>query len=110
MIPLERIEALASATKLLLAERRKAALLSDKLATAEGARRNKLNVDLNWLAMHIARHEAKVHALAVDAGLADLREPSHYATRIARPTAWHDYTWEPEKPEALIEAQKRGVE
>lgn len=104
MIPLEDIERLYEAVKALRDERRKAERISKRAFAAEGRQRQKASVDLNWQAMHVERLTAAAHAAAVDAGIADLRDPSYYADRVSRPSAWHDYRWTPALPRALATA------
>jgi hypothetical protein len=102
MIPLEDVERLFAICRRLLHERRRADKISGRiLISSDPSATRKANVDLNWLAMDIARIEAELHAAAVDAGLADLREASHYAERIAKPTGWHTYPWTPAQPRSL---------
>lgn len=97
--PLDDIEALYSAVKLLRDERRKMQKLSDKARDAEGHKsRSKATVDLNWQAFHVNRLEHAAHAAAVDAGLADLRDQSAYATYSVKLTGWHEYEVVPAKP------------
>lgn len=102
MIPLEDIERLFEICRRLRDERKKAARLSDRaLSAASGKAAQKANVDLNWAAMHVGKIEAELHAAAVDAGIADLRDPDHYAERVAKPSSWHSYPWTPAQPRSL---------
>lgn len=108
MISLADIEALHEATKLLLAERRKAEKLSERARNADpGPAAQRAGVNLHHQAAYVARLEAVVHARAVDAGLADLREPEHYADRTEHPDAFHVRRWAPAKPRALAAAEGR---
>lgn len=97
---LEDVERLAEAVKRLLTERRKMAKLGDKCLRdgLSSKQAQKASTDLNWQAMGVAKVEAEVHAAAVDCGLADLREPEHYATRDLNPSPRHRYRWTPPRP------------
>lgn len=98
----EDCERIASIAKRLLAERRqyeRRAAGRDKAITPKQITR--LNTDLNWQAMEIVKVEHELHVACVDAGLADLREASHYGPRDFHPSGWHHYRWEPVKPRAL---------
>lgn len=100
--PLEDVEALFSAVKQLRDERRKMQRLSDKALHAEGPKASqKASVDLNWQAFHVNQIEHAVHAAAVDCGVADLRESSHYATYSVKLTGFHEYQVVPPKPRDL---------
>lgn len=99
---MEDCERIASLAKNLLAERKKYERRSnarhDELSSKQA---QKLNVDLNWAAMEIDKIERQLHVACVDAGIADLREPSHYTERHYHPSGWHHYTWTPPQPAAL---------
>lgn len=97
--PLDDIEALYAAVKVLRDERRKMQRLSDKARDAEGHKaRSKSTVDLNWQAFHVTRLEHAAHAAAVNAGLADLRSREHYATYTVNLSGFHTYEMVPAKP------------
>ena len=99
MIDLVAIERMFDICKRLRDERRKAEKLSERARNADaGKPSQKATVDLNWQAMHVVKLEADLHAAAVDAGIADRREETHYEERVARPSAWHDYPWTPAQP------------
>lgn len=102
--PLEDVEALFEAVKLLRDERRKMAKLSEKAANAPLGKSQKFSVDLNWQAFHVAGIEHRVHAAAVDCGLADLRSDAHYLPYTVRLTGFHEYEQVPAKPRAFSEA------
>lgn len=103
MAPLEDIERLYDAVKLLRDERRKAAKLSERAANADlGKASQKASVDLNWQAFHVAGLEHAVHAAAVDCGYADLRSAAHYRPYTVKLTGFHEYEQVPAKPRALI--------
>jgi hypothetical protein len=96
---LEDIESLFDAVKTLRDERRKMQRLSDKARDADGHKaRSKATVDLNWQAFHVNRLEHAAHAAAVNACIADLREPAAYATYSVKLTGWHEYEVVPTKP------------
>ena len=102
MIALEDVERLYDACKLLRDERRKCAKLSEQARNADlGKSGVRANVDLNSAAVHVIRLESMVHAVAVDAGVADLREASHYREQVVSPSAWHSYPWTPALPRVL---------
>ena len=99
---LEDIETLFAAVKNLRDGRRKMAKLSERAFSAEGVKaRQKSTVDLNWQAFHVNRLEHVAHAAAVDCGLADLREPSHYEPYSVKLTGFHEYEVVPPKPRDL---------
>jgi hypothetical protein len=101
---LDDIERLFDAVKNLRDERRKMQKLSDRALAAEGPKASqKANVDLNWQAFHVNRLEHAAHAAAVDCGLADLREPSHYRTYSVKLTGFHEYEVVPPKPRSMTE-------
>lgn len=108
MTPLSDIEALYVAVKNLRSERIKAERLSLKAAQRgmSPKQSQKASVDLSWQAMHVAKLEADVHAAAVDAGIADLREPDHYRERTVRPSGWHEYLVIPAKPRCLTDRKE----
>lgn len=107
MIPLEEVERLYEICRRLRDERKKAAKLSDRcLSAPSGKAAQKANIDLNWAAMHVGKIEAELHAAAVDAGIADIRDASHYAERVARPSHWHAYPWTPAQPRAMTERKR----
>lgn len=100
--PLEDVEALFNAVKLLRDERRKMAKLSDKALHAEGPKASqKASVDLNWQAFHVNKIEHDVHALAVDCGVADIRSVGHYEPYSVKLTGFHEYQVCPRKPRGL---------
>jgi hypothetical protein len=66
----------------------------------------KLNADLNWAGMDIDKIERELHVACVDAGIADLRDASHYDTRDYRPSGWHHYQWTPPQPRSLVRESK----
>lgn len=102
--PLEDVERLYDAVKNLRDERRKMAKLSDKALHASGPKASqKANVDLNWQAFHVNRLEHVAHAVAVDCGLADLREPHHYQPYSVKLTGFHEYEVIPYKPRDFSE-------
>ncbi|GHC79601.1 hypothetical protein [Limoniibacter endophyticus] len=100
--PLEDVERLFNAVKNLRNERRKMQKLSQRALHANGPKASqKANVDLNWQAFHINKIEHLVHAVAVDCGFADLREPNHYKPYSVKLTGFHEYEVVPEKPRDL---------
>jgi hypothetical protein len=103
MAPLEDVERLYDAVKLLRDERRKAAKLSEKAANAPIGKAQKFNVDLNWQAFHVAGLEHSVHAAAVDCGFADLRSDCHYLPYTVRLTGFHEYEQVPAQPRAFTQ-------
>ncbi|MBI1493432.1 hypothetical protein [Halocynthiibacter styelae] len=66
-------------------------------------RRQSINTDMNWSAMEIDRLTDSLHAKAVNVGIADLRKPEHYAAKSYRPSAFHEYHHQPEKPRCMEE-------
>lgn len=99
---LEDIEVLFEAVKNLRNERRKMEKLSERAFNAEGPKASqKANVDLNWQAFHVNRLEHVAHAAAVDCGLADLRDHSHYQPYSVKLTGFHEYEVVPPKPRDL---------
>jgi hypothetical protein len=100
----EDADRLFDLAKRLRDEHRKYARLSEKAQTAEGKAYQRVSVDLHHQAHHICTIEAEIHAAAVDAGLADLREPDHYRERTWKPDGWHEYRWTPAKPRDLADA------
>lgn len=102
MAPLEDVERLFEAVKLLRAERRRMSAMSEKAQAADLGKGQKWAADLNEQALHIRKIESKVHAIAVDCGFADLREPAHYRPRTAKVSPFHEHEFVPALP--------RGVE
>lgn len=103
---LEDVEALFAAVKNLRAERQKMHRLSEKARAASmGKASQKANVDLNWQAFHVNRIEHTVHAMAVNAGVADLRSPEHYKSYSVKLTGFHEYEVVPAKPRDLEEVE-----
>lgn len=95
----ERIYEIA---KRLLAEQRKFDRMQSKdTKDYTPKQRTKHTNDLNYQAHEIVKIETQLHAAAVDAGLADLREPQHYAEKVWRPTGFHSYQWQPARPASL---------
>lgn len=102
--PLQDVEALFDAVKLLRAERRKMEKLSEKARNAPlGKPGQKANTDLNWQAFHVNKIEHRVHAMAVDCGLADRRPADHYRPYSVKLTGFHEYEVVPELPRCLQE-------
>jgi hypothetical protein len=102
VIEAHEIETIIRIARHLLAERRKYEKRSDGRNRAVTPKQSqKLNVDLNWAAMEISKIETQLHVACVDAGLADVREASHYDERHYHPSGWHHYTWTPPMPNAL---------
>lgn len=95
-------EVIARIAKDLLAERKKYERISERRHNCHTPKQHqKLAADLNWQAMHLVKLETQLHVACVDAGIADLREPSHYAERHFHPSGWHHYTWTPPQPKGL---------
>jgi len=104
--PLEDVEALFEAVKLLRTERRKMAKLSERARNADHSKAQKTTVDLNWQAFHVNRLEHAAHAAAVNCGLANLREPADYRPYSVKLTGFHEYEVVPPKPRALIDERE----
>lgn len=93
------LDRLFDAVKTLRSEARKMAKLSEKARSAGlGKPSQKASTALNWQAMAVIKAEATAHAAAVDCGIADRREPEHYATRDLHPSGFHQYRWNPPRP------------
>ena len=100
---LDDVEALFAAVKELRDERRKMEKLSEKARNAPiGKTGQKASTDLNWQALHVNRIEHRVHAAAVDCGLADIRSEGHYRPYSVKLTGFHEYEVVPSKPRDLI--------
>ena len=96
---MEDVEMLFQKVRLLRAERIKMEKLSHKaLHAPAGKASRKASVDLNLQAFHVVRLEHEVHAAAVDAGIADAREPEHYEPYSVRLSGFHEYEVIPRKP------------
>lgn len=103
--PLADVECLFEAVKELRAERRKMERLSEKARNAPlGKSSQKATTDLNWQAFHVNKIEHRVHAAAVDCGLADLRDAASYEPYSVKLTGFHEYEVVPPKPRALADA------
>jgi hypothetical protein len=99
---LEQAERLLAVAKRLRDEHRKFARIKAAYphdGTPKAKQKNA--VDLNWQARHIVQIEAELHAVAVDAGVADLRGPEHYAERVHNVDCWPQYKFQPAHPAAL---------
>lgn len=102
---LEDVDLLFDAVKQLRTERRKMQKMSEKARSAPlGKPSQKATTDLNWQAFHVNCIEHKVHAAAVDCGLADLRAPDHYKPYSVKLTGFHEYEVVPTKPRAFSAA------
>lgn len=99
---LEDVERLFDAVKRLRTERRRMDTMGKKAQAADLSKTQKWSADLNEQALHIRKIESEVHAIAVDCGFADLREPAHYRPRTAKVSAFHEHEFVPALP--------RGVE
>lgn len=105
---LDEAERLLEIAKRLRDEHRKYAKIQERGASlhyenSTPKQREKFTNDLNYQAHHIVKIEAELHAAAVDAGLADLREPEYYRKREWKPTGWHTYEWQPTQPRCLAD-------
>lgn len=67
-------------------------------------RRQKVNVDMNWLAMEIDKSKYYLHCELVKAGLSEEREDEYYTDKEYHPSGFHDYVHHRSK-EDLKEAQ-----
>lgn len=65
-------------------------------------RRGNARADLNWQCMEIEKLTYKCHALGVDCGIADVREPEYYETRTFEPDGFHEFLFEPPRPKSII--------
>lgn len=102
---LEDVEALFAAVKELRDERRKMARLSEKARNAPIGKSQKAGVDLDWQAFHVNRIEHRVHAAAVDCGVADARTAEHYRPYSVKLTGFHEYEVVPQKPRVMEAGQ-----
>ena len=59
---------------------------------------DKLNCDLGWNKCAIIRNLHELHALAVNLGIADIRQKSAFETVVLHPDNWHKYPWNPPLP------------
>jgi hypothetical protein len=102
VIDLADIQRLSDLAKSYLADRKRYERMLDKSSALQAPKQaQKSSTDLSWLAMAMSKTEAALHAACVDAGVADLREPTAYADREFRPSGWHTYNFSPPKPRAL---------
>ncbi|MCM8734617.1 hypothetical protein M5E06_10465 [Azospirillum sp. A1-3] len=102
-------ERILEIAKRLRDEHRKYAKIQERGASLSYAnstpkQREKFTNDLNYQAHHIVKIETELHAAAVDAGLAEIRDASEYKTRTWKPTGWHEYEWTPARPRSLSPA------
>lgn len=96
---LDTIDKLLMIAAQIRAEHRKYAKMQERASAAVTPKQHqKANTDLNWQAFHIVRLETALHAAAVDAGVADLRERQHYAPRAVKLTGFHEYELVPALP------------
>lgn len=101
---LEDVEALFDAVKELRNERRKMERLSEKARNAPlGKPSQKASADLHWQAFHVNQIEHRVHAHAVNCGIADLRSKDHYDAYSVKLTGFHEYEVVPPKPRAVAD-------
>ncbi len=102
MIEPHDIDALVVRAKAYAAERKRFAKISARRQGENTQKQNqKLEAELNWSAMELAKLEKNLHVACVDADLADLREPHHYAEQEFRPSGWHTYRWTCNQPKAM---------
>ncbi|WP_422383240.1 hypothetical protein [Roseibium album] len=107
---LEDVEALFEAVKLLRTERRKMAKLSERARNApHGKSFQKANTDLNWQAFHVNKLEHRVHAAAVNCGVADLRSADYYRPYGVKLTGFHEYEVVPDRPRDLTQLVDQPV-
>lgn len=103
MITLEKIDACMDALKTLKASRKKYDKISEKLGQSAPGELSvkqcqKLNADINWLAMEIDKEEHFVHMAMVQAGLGCHFKDSYYGVIQYSTSAWHNYTFERKRP------------
>ncbi|MCE2029271.1 hypothetical protein [Sessilibacter corallicola] len=100
---IEELEEFKSVVCELLKESKKFKKLSEKSSNPELSPKQseKARTDTNWQAMHVKKLKYKAHALAVDVGIADVREPVEYETVIFNPSSFHAYEYTPDKPKCL---------
>lgn len=107
---IEKLEALLKATRQLIAAEKAVVKASEKERQAfndNATPKRRANLSDNTVSCCEDRDYKRsvVHALSVDAGVADLREPEHYATREIRQSAGLGHgiekLWTPAQPEQL---------
>jgi len=100
---IEALENLKSISSELLRETKKLKKLSEKAGDRDLSvkQATKARIDADWQAMHVRKLEYKAHAVAVDAGIADVREASEYEAITFNPDGWHEYQYTPDKPSCL---------
>lgn len=99
---MEDVERLFAAVKLLHAERKKMERMSEKARTAPlGKASQKASTDLTWQAFHVNKLEHRVHAAAVDCGLAEPREPDAYKPYSVKLSGFHEYEVVPDRPRGM---------
>lgn len=105
MLALDEIARILALAKSYQADRKRYARISERRMAGELSPKQcgKLEADLNWAAMDLAKIEKNLHVACVDAGLADLRDPRHYETQEFNPSAWHRYPWKCTTPKAMEE-------
>ena len=103
MVKLEKIEALHKTIGELKKDLKKYQKLREKSSNMNFENSTQkamegVDSNMNWLAMGIKKDECEIHALCVEAGLADLRSDEYYNSQIHNPSGWHEQTYTPRKP------------
>ena len=102
MISINDIKRVVDLAKLYQSERAKYERWFERSMGQNTSRQaQKIASELNWSAMALLKIEIDLHVAAVDAGLADLRDASHYGEQTFRPSGWHEYRHTPQQPRLL---------
>ena len=105
MLDSSKLFELSEHMKSLTADLRRFQKLSDRLSemtfdNSTQKKRDKASAELNWLAMEIDQKKLSAHVLAVEAGIADMRDDAFYGEREYNPSGWHRYTFNLRRPVA----------
>lgn len=103
MIDIDNIENLHKLITSYRRDRKRFVKLSEKSMRDDLTRNQsqKNNADMNWAAMELDKLEHQIHALCVDAGLADVRSNDAYGPITYQPSGFHLYVYNPPKPKRL---------
>ena len=67
---------------------------------------DKQEADLNHISMYLMKLDHQIHAVSVDLGFAEVRE--HY-NEITLTTGWHEFCYQPPKPECFKGDQNENI-
>lgn len=101
MPKVHEVQAIIDKAKLLQAALKKYETKRERAGSAAADKSAKIAAELATDCHHLEALEASLHAACVDAGVADVRDPSEYEERSWWLSEFHEQRWKPEAPKRL---------